>query len=43
MKKAQAEIKVVRERQVVSENDLPQLHYLKAAIKEIFRLHFLYQ
>lgn len=40
MKKAQAEIRrVVGERQVVLENDLPQLHYLKAVIKEIFRLH----
>jgi len=40
MKKAQAEIRrVVGDRQVVSENDLPQLHYLKAVIKEIFRLH----
>lgn len=40
MKKAQAEIRrVVGERQVVLENDLPQLHYLKAVVKEIFRLH----
>ncbi|GAB4860610.1 hypothetical protein Ancab_035770 [Ancistrocladus abbreviatus] len=40
MKKAQAEIRsVIGERLVVSESDLPQLHYLKAVVKEIFRFH----
>lgn len=40
MEKAQAEVReVVGERRVVSENDLPNLHYMKAIIKEIFRLH----
>ncbi|GAB4860617.1 hypothetical protein Ancab_035777 [Ancistrocladus abbreviatus] len=39
-KKAQAEIRsVIGERLVVSESDLPQLHYLKAVVKEIFRFH----
>lgn len=39
MKQAQTEVRsIVRERQVL-ESDLPRLHYLKAVIKEIFRLH----
>lgn len=40
MKKAQTEVRtLLRERKEVLETDLPQLHYLKAVIKEIFRLH----
>uniref|UniRef100_A0A803KQB4 Cytochrome P450 71A1 n=1 Tax=Chenopodium quinoa TaxID=63459 RepID=A0A803KQB4_CHEQI len=40
MKKAQTEVRsVLKERKTVLESDLPQLHYLKAVIKEIFRLH----
>nr|XP_015882391.2 cytochrome P450 71AP13-like [Ziziphus jujuba var. spinosa] len=40
MEKAQAEVRrVVGERRVVLESDLPQLHYMKAVIKEILRLH----
>ncbi|KAF3438667.1 hypothetical protein FNV43_RR21431 [Rhamnella rubrinervis] len=40
MDRAQAEVRrVVGERRVVLETDLPQLHYMKAVIKEIFRLH----
>lgn len=40
MKTAQAEVRsVVGERETVLEIDLPQLHYLKAVVKEIFRLH----
>ncbi|XP_065874520.1 cytochrome P450 71AP13-like [Euphorbia lathyris] len=40
MEKAQAEIRsLIGERRVVQEPDLPQLHYMKAVIKEIFRLH----
>ncbi|XP_010251006.1 PREDICTED: cytochrome P450 71A1 [Nelumbo nucifera] len=40
MEKAQAEIRsIVGDRRSVSEDDLPQMHYLKAVIKEIFRLH----
>ena len=40
MERAQAEVRsIVGERRVVTENDLPQLHYMKAVIKEIFRLH----
>lgn len=40
MKKAQDEVRrVVGERSAVLESDLHQLHYLKAVIKEIFRLH----
>lgn len=40
MKKAQDEVRsVVRDRRQVLESDLPQLHYIKAVIKEIFRLH----
>ncbi|CAA2935287.1 cytochrome P450 71A1-like [Olea europaea subsp. europaea] len=40
LEKAQAEVRsIVGERRFVSESDLPQLHYMKAVIKEIFRLH----
>ncbi|XP_044486138.1 cytochrome P450 71AP13-like [Mangifera indica] len=40
MEKAQAEVRsILGERRVVLESDLPQMHYLKAVIKEIFRLH----
>ncbi|KAI8546802.1 hypothetical protein RHMOL_Rhmol07G0147800 [Rhododendron molle] len=40
MKTAQAEVRsVVGERKTLLETDLPQLHYLKAVVKEIFRLH----
>ncbi|XP_030458091.2 cytochrome P450 71AP13-like [Syzygium oleosum] len=40
MGRAQAEVRsVVGERKYVQETDLPQLQYLKAVIKEIFRLH----
>ncbi|XP_059444176.1 cytochrome P450 71AP13-like [Corylus avellana] len=40
MEKAQAEVRsIVGERRVVLESDLPQLQYMKAIIKEIFRLH----
>lgn len=40
MKKAQAEVRsIVGERKFILESDLPQLHYLKAVVKEIFRLH----
>lgn len=40
MKRAQAEVRsVVGERRIVLETDLPQLHYMKAVVKEIFRLH----
>ncbi|PIA30310.1 hypothetical protein AQUCO_05600026v1 [Aquilegia coerulea] len=40
MEKAQHEIRnVMGERTIVLESDLPGLHYLKAVIKEIFRLH----
>jgi len=40
MERAQAEVRsIVGERRVVLESDLPQLHYVKAVIKEIFRLH----
>lgn len=38
--KAQAEVRsIVGERRVVQQSDLPQLHYMKALIKEVFRLH----
>lgn len=40
MEKAQAEVRsILGERRVVLESDLPQMHYLKAVVKEIFRLH----
>eukprot|EP00262_Sarcandra_glabra_P012906 TRINITY_DN342_c0_g1_i7.p1 TRINITY_DN342_c0_g1~~TRINITY_DN342_c0_g1_i7.p1 ORF type:complete len:517 (+),score=54.19 TRINITY_DN342_c0_g1_i7:57-1607(+) len=40
MKKAQAEVRsIVGERRIVLESDLNQLPYLRAVIKEIFRLH----
>ncbi|XP_010042506.2 cytochrome P450 71AP13-like [Eucalyptus grandis] len=40
IERAQAELRsVVGERQYVQETDLPQLPYLKAIIKEVFRLH----
>ena len=40
MEKAQAEVRsVVGDRIVVQESDLPRLLYMKAVIKEIFRLH----
>ncbi|KAF5476681.1 hypothetical protein F2P56_003396 [Juglans regia] len=40
MERAQAEVRnVVGDRRVVLESDLAQLQYLKAVIKEIFRLH----
>ncbi|XP_050223182.1 cytochrome P450 71AP13-like [Mercurialis annua] len=40
MAKAQAEIQnIVGERRVVLESDLPKLNYMKAIIKEVFRLH----
>ncbi|KAL5544047.1 hypothetical protein UlMin_007831 [Ulmus minor] len=40
MEKAQAEVRrIVGERRVILENDLPQLNYMKAIIKETFRLH----
>ncbi|KAK2970145.1 hypothetical protein RJ640_019613 [Escallonia rubra] len=40
MEKAQAEVRsVVGERKTVMESDLPRLHYMKAVVKEIFRLH----
>lgn len=40
MEKAQKEVRsVLRERRVVAESDLHQLQYMKAVIKEIFRLH----
>ncbi|KAL3575385.1 hypothetical protein D5086_023486 [Populus alba] len=40
MEKAQAEVRsVVGDRRVVQESDLPRLNYMKAVIKEIFRLH----
>ncbi|GLT44045.1 hypothetical protein SLA2020_179630 [Shorea laevis] len=40
MERAQAEVRnIVGGRKVVLESDLPQLHYMKAVIKEIFRLH----
>ncbi|KAM4107459.1 hypothetical protein ACB094_04G146700 [Castanea mollissima] len=40
MGKAQAEVRrTVGDRRVVLESDLPQPHYMKAVIKEIYRLH----
>lgn len=40
MESAQAEVRrIVGERKFVLESDLPQLNYIKAVIKEIFRLH----
>nr|APU50915.1 cytochrome P450 71A1 [Fritillaria cirrhosa] len=40
MKRAQDEVRdIVGDRKIVLETDLPQMHYLKAVIKEIFRLH----
>ncbi|XP_059639287.1 cytochrome P450 71AP13-like [Cornus florida] len=40
MERAQAEVRrVVGEKRFVLESDLPQLHYTKAVVKEIFRLH----
>ncbi|KAK9995618.1 hypothetical protein SO802_020304 [Lithocarpus litseifolius] len=40
LQRAQAEVQsIVGERRAVLESDLPQLHYMKAVIKEIFRLH----
>ncbi|XP_030937818.1 cytochrome P450 71A1-like [Quercus lobata] len=40
MEKAQAEVRrIVGDGRVVLEGDLPQLHYMKAVIKEIYRLH----
>ncbi|KAL3824902.1 hypothetical protein ACJIZ3_020931 [Penstemon smallii] len=40
LKKAQAEVRsVVGERKFVVESDLPRLYYMKAVVKEIFRLH----
>ncbi|XP_039161875.1 cytochrome P450 71AP13 [Eucalyptus grandis] len=39
MERAQAEVRSVLERKFVQETDLPHLPYLKAVIKEIFRLH----
>lgn len=40
LRKAQAEVRsIVGERRSVSETDLPHLHYMKAVVKETFRLH----
>ncbi|RRT68254.1 hypothetical protein B296_00015672 [Ensete ventricosum] len=40
MKRAQDEVRrIVGDRESVSESDLPHMHYLKAVIKETFRLH----
>ena len=40
MKKAQNEVRsILGDRRTVVENDLPQLQYMKAVIKDIFRLH----
>lgn len=40
MEKAQDEVRgVVGDRKVVQESDLPRLSYMKAVVKEIFRLH----
>lgn len=38
--RAQAEIRsIVKDKRFVSENDIPQLHYMRAVVKETFRLH----
>ena len=39
MERAQAEVRSIVGDTTVLESDLPQLHYMKAVIKEIFRLH----
>lgn len=40
MEKAQKEVRsIMGERRVVLESDLHQLHYMRAVIKEVFRLH----
>jgi cytochrome P450 len=40
MEKAQKEVRsILGERRVVAESDLHQLQYMRAVIKEIFRLH----
>lgn len=40
LRRAQAEVRsIVGQKRSVSEADLPQLHYMKAVIKETFRLH----
>ncbi|GMH16757.1 hypothetical protein Nepgr_018598 [Nepenthes gracilis] len=40
MKQAQVEVRsIIGERKIVLESDLPQLHYLKAVLKEVLRLH----
>nr|XP_027125357.1 cytochrome P450 71A1-like [Coffea arabica] len=40
LRRAQAEVRsIVGEKRSISENDLPQLHYMKAVVKETFRLH----
>ncbi|KAJ7956139.1 Cytochrome P450 [Quillaja saponaria] len=40
MQRAQMEVRsTLGDRRIVSESDLPQLQYMKAVIKEIFRLH----
>ena len=40
LQEAQSEVRsLLGERKVVSESDLPQLNYMKAVIKETFRLH----
>ncbi|KAH6772013.1 hypothetical protein C2S51_010417 [Perilla frutescens var. frutescens] len=40
LKKVQSEVRnVVGGKKFVSENDLPHLHYMKAVIKEVYRLH----
>lgn len=40
LQKVQSEVRnVVGEKQLVFETDLPHLHYMKAVIKEVYRLH----
>ena len=40
VEKAQVEVRsIVGGRKVVQQSDLPQLHYLKALIKKVFRLN----